>query len=126
MFYNTKVVYAKPGRIKFEFIVTPEVLNAMGILHGGCTATLLDVLVMMSGWEPSKTSRKQGGVTVDMTIAYLSIAKLGDTLIIDCQKLRAGKTLGFYRGEVYRKSDGEIVAAAQQTYSLLSEEKPKL
>ncbi|KAE9547759.1 hypothetical protein FO519_009025 [Halicephalobus sp. NKZ332] len=126
LFNDTKVVYAEPGRMKFEFLVTDKVLNGIGILHGGCTATLVDVLLLMVGWKPSDTTRRQGGVTVDMTIAYMNTANPGDILIINCEELRLGKTLSFCRGEVYRKSDGAIVAAAQQTYAISPEQKSKL
>lgn len=38
-----RVLSANEGKVKVEFDVTEELTNSIGTLHGGCTATLVDV-----------------------------------------------------------------------------------
>lgn len=117
-----EIVYAEPHHIKFEFPVTKDVLNTVGTLHGGCTTTLLDTCMSMGHWTIEETELSNSGATVDMHIQFLNSAKEGDTLVIDVKTVKAGKTLGFFKGEVFRKSDGKAIATGCQTLAF----KPKL
>uniref|UniRef100_A0AC34QVX6 Thioesterase domain-containing protein n=2 Tax=Panagrolaimus sp. JU765 TaxID=591449 RepID=A0AC34QVX6_9BILA len=128
MFRQCKLIDAEPGKLTFEFVVTQDVLNGHGILHGGATATLLDVLMSMTIRDPFEQTNihKQTGVTVDLTIYYLNAAKIGDVIIIQVEKLKSGKTMGFFKSKITRKNDGVLIAVAQQTLAILLKEKSKL
>ncbi|XP_055510933.1 acyl-coenzyme A thioesterase 13 isoform X2 [Leucoraja erinacea] len=59
------VVSASPGKIICEMRVEEEHVNRVGILHGGLTATLIDVV---STTALLNTERALPGVSVDMNI----------------------------------------------------------
>ncbi|KAE9547761.1 hypothetical protein FO519_009027 [Halicephalobus sp. NKZ332] len=117
-----EVIYAEPNHLKFEFPVTNDVLNTLGSLHGGCTTTLLETCMSIGHWSIDETDLSNRGSTVDMHIQFLNAAREGDVLVIDVQTVKTGKNLGFFKGEVTRKSDGVVIATGCQTLAF----KPKL
>lgn len=116
---NSKPVYAVPGRFKFEIPVTADLLNAGNSIHGGASAAILDTLMSTSSWDIDSPTHVQPGVTIDMSIIYAGPALEGDIIIIDVQTLKKGKTMAFYRGDIYLKDSGKLVASAQQTLALM-------
>uniref|UniRef100_A0AC34QW81 Thioesterase domain-containing protein n=1 Tax=Panagrolaimus sp. JU765 TaxID=591449 RepID=A0AC34QW81_9BILA len=115
-----QVVAAEQDRVKLEFTVTNDVLNTVGTLHGGCTATLLDICMSLSHFAANEITGNDFGGTIDMTIHYMNAAKLGDILEIDVETIKTEDTLGFFKGEISRKNDGAIIATATQTCSFKS------
>uniref|UniRef100_A0A914YM77 Thioesterase domain-containing protein n=1 Tax=Panagrolaimus superbus TaxID=310955 RepID=A0A914YM77_9BILA len=93
MKYNTrcKVINAEPGNVKYEFDVTKDVVNTIGTLHGGCLATLLGVCMANLVYD-GKGFTQQLGMAVNMSISYLNAAKIGDTIIIQANTLKHGKS----------------------------------
>ncbi|XP_017488640.1 PREDICTED: acyl-coenzyme A thioesterase 13-like [Rhagoletis zephyria] len=73
------------------FKVAPEHLNRGGFLHGGFTATIVDMVTtyaLMS--QPC-----QPGVSVDLHVTYLKAAKEGDDILLLI--LLNGEKIGIYR-----------------------------
>jgi acyl-coenzyme A thioesterase 13 len=102
----------KDGVVICSLPVTKELANAYGTLHGGVTATLVDVvgtLALLSA-DP-----KRAGVSVDLNLSYLKPAKIGETVICTGTILKAGRSLGFAHVDVHRKSDGAAVATGRHT-----------
>ena len=50
-----------------------------------------------------------------LLFSYLKSAKVGDELEIKSQCLKQGKTLAFAGVDIYRKSDGSLIATGRQT-----------
>ncbi|OEU14244.1 hypothetical protein FRACYDRAFT_164833, partial [Fragilariopsis cylindrus CCMP1102] len=71
--------------------VTPELCNGFDTLHGGASATAVDVftsvLLHLESNEPSVTS--------DLHVSCISPAPLGSTVICVCQTNKAGRGLQF-------------------------------
>lgn len=63
------LVSAVPGKVVCEMKVEEEHINKMGTLHGGLTATLVDNISTMA---LLCTERGAAGVSVDMSISYVS------------------------------------------------------
>jgi acyl-CoA thioesterase len=92
-------------------------LNGLGTLHGGVTATLIDAaigmaVIALAGGQPAST--------VEMKVNYLRPGLQGK---FRCRSriLKMGKTLAF--GEaVLRDSHGRIVATGHATYIFLQED----
>ncbi|XP_077993918.1 acyl-coenzyme A thioesterase 13-like [Glandiceps talaboti] len=108
---KVSVVTAEPGRVKFEMPVCEEHSNKGGTLHGGMTATLID---MMTTVALMTTERAVPGVSVDMNITYMKAAFPGETITIDAKVLKAGKTLGFTTCDITNEK-GALVAQARHT-----------
>ncbi|KAL3083441.1 hypothetical protein niasHS_011243 [Heterodera schachtii] len=107
-----RVVDVAEGRVKVEMDVQEEHTNTFGTLHGGLTATLVDIVTTTA---LCATRRGSAGVSVDLTVNYLAPAKIGDTILIDAFVNRRGQTMGFTGADIFRKSDGLKIATALHT-----------
>nr|CAB3219764.1 acyl-coenzyme A thioesterase 13-like [Phallusia mammillata] len=108
---HLNVVSAGNGKIKCEMPVLEEHLNLSGNLHGGFTATLVDVV---STYALGTLDDPRFGVSVDMNISYTSSAKQGDTLIITSDVLKRGQTLAFANVEIRDQND-KLIAYGRHT-----------
>ena len=62
---KAKVIEVKEGEVKFQFIVESYMLNPIGILHGGITATMLDEVM---GAASFTLGRPTGFATINMNV----------------------------------------------------------
>ncbi|PWA67244.1 Thioesterase superfamily [Artemisia annua] len=110
----------QPGFISYCFIVPPRLTDRNGNLAVGAVATIVDKI------GASVLYRKVGRrmhVSVDMSISYLSTAKLNDELEITT-KLIGIK--GSYKGILVvlkNKSTGEIIAEGRHSLFALPSSK---
>ena len=73
-------VDTKTGRVVCVLPVTPGVQNAYGTLHGGCVATLVDVVGTMALLAADP---KRPGVSVDMSVSFVAAAKAGSEVVVE-------------------------------------------
>ncbi|MEW5301042.1 MAG: hypothetical protein WDW36_003925 [Sanguina aurantia] len=106
-----KVTTLSPGRCVCSFFVTEGHTNRYGTLHGGCTATLADVVSTVA----LTTSTELSGVSVNLAVTYLSPMPGGQEVIVDAQVVKIGKSLATINVTFSRKSDGAAVAVATHT-----------
>ncbi|XP_065362238.1 acyl-coenzyme A thioesterase 13 [Calliphora vicina] len=99
------------GKCTAEFTVSREHLNRMGGLHGGFTATLVDMVTTYA--LMSKPCHP--GVSVSISVDYLKAAKEGDDVLIDANLLKAGKKLAFLECILKHKKDNSIIAKGSHT-----------
>lgn len=92
----------------------PEHLNRGGGLHGGFSATIVDVVTTYALMTMDEEMPRPG-VSVNLSVSYLKGAKEGDELYIDATTLKAGKTLAFLDCEIKHKKDDSIVAKGSHT-----------
>lgn len=78
-------------RVVCEMPVEKEHLNLFGTLHGGVTATLVDVGGSLA--IAAKTKSPNTGVSADLSVSYLSSGKLGDNIRFLFVKLTIGGVL---------------------------------
>ncbi|KAK1172382.1 acyl-coenzyme A thioesterase 13 [Acipenser oxyrinchus oxyrinchus] len=109
------LVSASPGKVVCEMKVEEEHTNRGGTLHGGLTATLVDVI---STTALLYTERGAPGVSVDMNITYMNAAKIGEDVLITAQVLKQGKTLAFATVDVTSKATGKLIAQGRHTKHL--------
>lgn len=98
----------------FLFTIKREHCNNMGTLHGGCTATLFDICTTL----PLAFVTRPGfwdmlGVSRTLSISYLSAARVGDEVVIECELLQVGSKLAAIKGVMRRKKDNTIVATCE-------------
>ncbi|XP_075234358.1 acyl-coenzyme A thioesterase 13-like [Lycorma delicatula] len=107
-----KIISAHDGKCTAEMTVEEEHTNRNGTLHGGYTATIVDMITSMA-----LVTNKQAiaGVSVDMHISYLKSASLGDQILIEAKTNKVGRTLAFLDVVIKKKESGDLVATGSHT-----------
>lgn len=112
---KVKLVSASPGKVVCEMKVEEEHTNRGGTLHGGLTATLVDII---STTALLYTERGAPGVSVDMNITYMNAAKVGEDILITAQVLKQGRSLAFATVDLTNKANGKMIAQGRHTKHL--------
>jgi len=97
------------GTAAVEMTVGEDVLNALGIVHGGATAGLCDTAMGIA-------VRSLGAIptTVEMKVNYLSPGPAGEKLRATGKVIKEGRTIITAEGEIYCKD--KLIAKSLGTY----------
>ena len=87
------------------FPVGVEKTNRYGTLHGGCIATLVDVVSTAA----LVTQSDHPGVSVNIDVAYMSPGPAGDEVQVDARVTKVGVNLAFME-VLITSGDGKVVA----------------
>jgi acyl-coenzyme A thioesterase 13 len=74
-------IRAEDGRVTCKLSVEPRVQNRNGTLHGGCTATIVDVV----GTAALLTQVSRGGVSLNINTNYIAAMPGGGVVLIDAK-----------------------------------------
>ncbi|XP_062158255.1 uncharacterized protein LOC133865795 isoform X2 [Alnus glutinosa] len=105
----------EPGRLICSFKVPSRLLNTGNFLHGGATATLVDLVgsaVIYTVGAPTT------GVSVEINVSYLDAAYADEEIEIEARALRVGKAVGVVSVELRKKKTGKIIAQGRHTKEL--------
>lgn len=102
--------------VTIECPVRPELMNGMGVVHGGVTATVADAAMGIGLTHVLGKGRSI--TTVEMKINYMHPVTAGK-LVARSYVLRVGKTLSIGRVDLF-DGEGTPVGVALLTYMLLS------
>jgi uncharacterized protein (TIGR00369 family) len=105
---HARVLEVDEDHLKMQFSVEAYMLNPIGILHGGITATMLDELMGAAGFL---LGRPTGYATVNMHVDYLRSAKLGDSITGEGRVIRAGKSVIHTEARLFTP-DEKLIAKA--------------
>lgn len=94
----------------------PHIMNALGIVHGGATATLLDTAATAAAWATPDAKPTTRGTTVALAINYIAGGQEGD-MIAEGIVVSRGGTLTIV-DVIARDTKGKVIAKAQATYKL--------
>ena len=100
---------------KAEAIITQELKNLNGTVHGGAYFTMADACC---GILARADGRKYA--TTDTSFRFLKAATAG-TMVATSSVVKRGKTLSFFRVEIHLKETGEILADGDFTFFCTSE-----
>ena len=97
-------------------------MNPNGVVHGGVITTLMDeaaghAIVTIRGLEAMAETPH---ATVDMSVSFLSGARVGDELVCEARTLRIGRAVAFAEAEVRRRGSDDLVAKGAFTYAILA------
>eukprot|EP00842_Homolaphlyctis_polyrhiza_P007075 jgi/Hompol1/957/HPOL_002616-RA len=92
-------ISATHSGIVCEVLVEQDHINAINGLHGGVTATIVDVAGSLA--IAARTQGMNTGVSTDISVSYLNGGKLGDLLRIEAECPKAGRTLAFTSVKVF-------------------------
>jgi len=93
-----------PGHARMSMTVTQDMLNALGLCHGGFTYKLAD-----DAFAYACNSYNQNAVALSCTITYPAPAREGDRLTAECREIHRKGRNGTYDVTVTNQ-DGEVVA----------------
>lgn len=87
--------YTPTPSATLRIIITPELCNKWGNLHGGATATIFDNCTTF----PIYLARTEGswdnpGVSRTLNVAYLTAVKEGEEVEVEAEIVSIGKRLG--------------------------------
>jgi uncharacterized protein (TIGR00369 family) len=94
--------------------ITPEMINAGGMLSGVATYALVDYTMGSTLW--AQTSDDEGIATVNIAINYIQTATEGD-VICTTELDRRNRSAATLRSEV-RHEDGKLMATAIGSYAI--------
>ncbi|OJJ46747.1 hypothetical protein ASPZODRAFT_2014601 [Penicilliopsis zonata CBS 506.65] len=92
---------ADPARAIYRLTITPELCNLHETLHGGCAATLVDVLsttLVLALSSPGHFQR--GGVTRNLRLTYLRPVARGMRVRLVTEAVHLGRRLVLLRSEI--------------------------
>jgi len=108
-------------------LISEEHINSKGTLHGGFTATLVDgmsslslISSLLSPSPPVDQSSFPGAVSVELSVSYLNPVKTGETIVIEAETIKQGKTIAFLDVKIRNKSNGKLIATGKHTKFILS------
>src|SRR4051794_33907342 len=85
---NGRLVAVDRGLVTVRWIVREEAINAVGILHGGIQAAMLDELM---GTAAATLELLQFHISIDLNVTFLGRAKVGDTVTGTGRVIREGR-----------------------------------
>ncbi|WP_025763154.1 PaaI family thioesterase [Dyadobacter tibetensis] len=103
---NGTLLAIEPGAMKMSFVIGPDMINPMMVLHGGIAATILDDVI---GTMVYALGREHAYTSVNLNCDFLHAAKLGDTLIAHAFVVRAGRNIIHVEAELVDEQ-GKIIA----------------
>nr|CAD1838780.1 unnamed protein product [Ananas comosus var. bracteatus] len=89
--------------------------NTGNFLHGGATASLIDLVGSAAFYTAGATTR---GAPLEMSISYLDAAYAHEEIEIEAKVLRAGKAVGVATVELRKKNGKQLIAQARYTSTL--------
>ncbi|CAN6689329.1 unnamed protein product [Malus baccata var. baccata] len=109
---GVKVDLLEPGRIVCSFKVPPRLLNGGNFMHGGATATLVD---LVGSAALLSSGALNVGVSVEINVSYLDSAYPGEDVEIESRTLRVGKSVGVVSVQFRKKKTGKLIAQGRHT-----------
>ncbi|MBA4196854.1 MAG: phenylacetic acid degradation protein PaaD [Chitinophaga sp.] len=85
------VIEIKEGYSKISMIVRDEMMNGLGIVHGGIAFSLAD-----SAFAFACNNRNVLSVALDTSINFTKPVSIGDTLIAEAKEMHNGRSTGLY------------------------------
>ncbi len=111
---NGTLISVERGRLVVENKARPEMGNPGGILHGGAISAMIDELMGMTVF----TLGKEGFfVAINLNVDFLRPGKIGETITLDCQIIREGRTMVYANCSVYN-SEQKLIAKASSNLML--------
>ena len=103
------VIELKEGYSKITMTVRSEMLNGLGVVHGGIAFSLAD-----SAFAFACNSRNNLSLALDTSINFLKPVYINDVLIAEATEIHNGKSTGLYQIKITNQKD-QLVAIFKGT-----------
>ena len=104
-----EIIEIKEGYSKIKMTIRNEMMNGLGIVHGGIAFSLAD-----SAFAFACNNRNVLSVALDTAINFLKPVHVGDTLTAEAKELHNGKSTGLYHISITNQND-HVVAMFKGT-----------
>lgn len=101
-------------RVRLRLPYRDENSNPGRVLHGGVSASLIDIAGALSAWTGFEVGPEMEASTLDLSVNYLAAA-IGEEVIANATVLRRGKELTYSEIDV-RSASGKRIAAGLVTH----------
>ncbi|HKQ68005.1 MAG TPA: PaaI family thioesterase, partial [Polyangiaceae bacterium] len=108
---NGKIVAVDRGSVTMRWVVREEAINAAGILHGGIQSAMLDEIM---GMAVATLDLPEFHITLDLHVAFLGRARLGETVTGTGTVIREGKRVVYCEGALHDGA-GKLLARASSS-----------
>ena len=95
-----KILEIEEGYSKTSMEIREEMINGLGIVHGGIAFSLAD-----STFAFACNNRNNLSVALDTSINFLKPVHVGDTLTAEAKEIHNGKTTGLYHITIFNQRD---------------------
>lgn len=111
-----EIVTCTPQEVVCTMVVTEEMSNRNGVLHGGALMTLSDTAAGTASFisSPAEISN----TTVEAKTNFIRPVKLGDTVTARCEPVHVGRATSVLQVTMTR-GDGKVVGVTTQTHMFL-------
>ena len=109
-----KLIESTPERYVTEMLVTEDMLQPHGVLHGGISAALAENAASQCCTD-HYDSEKMFFLGVEVSSTHLLPVRAGDTVKTVATPIRAGGRISQWKVEQFRLSDGELFNVSQMT-----------
>ncbi len=103
-----KLIKATHGSVTVAYTVREEMTNPGKILHGGIMSLMLDEVIGASNFL---TGNEYLMTSINLSVDFLSPARVGDTVLVTSQLVREGKNINHWQAEI-RSEAGKLIAKA--------------
>ena len=114
---GTELAEAGDGRAVVRMRAEDRHLNPGGTVHGGAISTLVDVS-MAEALNAAVADEGERPVTVEVKVNYMAPGKPG-AIASTARVRKGGKRVTVVEAEVVQEEDGEVVALATGTYTVV-------
>jgi len=116
-FMGFKITHVSLERVTAELVVTEQLCNRNGVLHGGAVMALADNL----GGTAAVANLSPGGstATIESKTNFFASIPVGDTARAECTPLHRGRTTTVWQTRITR-GDGRLAAIVTQTQLVMT------
>ena len=98
-----QVLEIKEGYSRISMTVRKEMMNGLGIVHGGIAFSLAD-----SAFAFACNNRNNLSVALDTSIQFTKPVHAGDLLIAEAREIHNGKSTGLYHITIFNQQDHPV------------------
>ena len=103
------IIEIKEGYSKTKMTIRKEMINGLGVVHGGVTFSLAD-----STFAFACNNRNNLSLALDTSINFLKPVHVGDVLFAEANEIHNGRSTGLYQVTV-SKQEKQVVAIFKGT-----------
>jgi uncharacterized protein (TIGR00369 family) len=117
-FMGMKITHVSPERVTAELLVTENLTNRNGVLHGGALMAFADNL---GGTAATANLPQSGGstATIESKTNFFAGIPAGDVAKAECTPLHRGRTTTVWQTRITR-GDGKLSAIVTQTQLMMT------
>lgn len=100
---QVQVIEVREGYSKISMEIRKEMVNGLGIMHGGITFSLAD-----SAFAFACNSRNNLSVALDVTISFTKAVSIGDVLTAEAKEIHNGRSTGVYLITIINQKNKQV------------------